>query len=50
MTRRRFTCLCGETRRQQFRASEPFRCKACRRAYNAQRKRDLRPTPRAAAG
>lgn len=37
-----FTCACGETRPEQFRASEPRRCKPCRRAYNAARKRALR--------
>lgn len=34
--------VCGTTRRSRFRASEPRRCKKCRRAYNAQRKRELR--------
>lgn len=42
--RRPFTCLCGEFNPDQFRESEPFRCKACRRAYNAKRKKELRPS------
>lgn len=40
--RRRQQCACGETRPSEFRIYEPYRCKACRRAYNAQRKRELR--------
>lgn len=37
-----FRCHCGETRREAFRASEPRQCKACRRAYNANRRASLR--------
>ena len=37
-----FRCQdCPEIRPEEFRASEPKRCKACRRAYNAKRKREL---------
>jgi len=39
--RGKFWCACGEKRRAEFRESEPYRCRACRRAYNAQRKRQL---------
>lgn len=41
--RRKQRCRdCGETDATQFRPSDPRRCKACRRLYNAQRKRGLR--------
>ena len=40
--RQPFVCACGERRRDEFRDSEPFRCKACRRAYNAKRHAELR--------
>lgn len=45
---RKWTCACGETRREEFRDSEPYRCRACRRAYNAQRKRELRASSESA--
>lgn len=41
-SRERFACPCGERRREEFRTSEPHRCKACRRAYNHKRKNELR--------
>lgn len=33
---------CGEARPSEFRDSEPRRCKACRRAYNAKRHKELK--------
>ncbi len=40
---KRFRCAtCGEDRREEFRDSEPYRCKSCRRAYNNKRKRELK--------
>jgi hypothetical protein len=36
-------CRCGETRPEAFRASEPYRCKACRLTYNRTYRGVLRP-------
>jgi hypothetical protein len=38
----KWRCACGQTRRKEFRKSEPQQCKACRRAYNAKRRAELR--------
>lgn len=39
----RFTCAtCHTTHRADFRETEPYRCKDCRRQYNAKRKQALR--------
>jgi hypothetical protein len=40
-----YSCQCGACEPEDFRSSEPRRCKKCRRAYNKRRHDELKPNP-----